>query len=92
MIYTTCIRRFKNKSGVIVGYELLDTKGNTLKYKSVDLKKDIMYNRVAVNNLILTFDGKLRVKSINLRKVKRRKISSFFDSFMFNLFVYTFKA
>lgn len=59
MIYCECIHKFRDKNGVIYGYTLKDTQGNTQNVVPEQLKSAIKSGKVSVNNLKLTTDNRL---------------------------------
>ena len=63
MIKATCIYRYKDKRGNIIGYCL--QAGDTPKDFSADeVKKLIKNKKISVDNLVLTKDNKLRLKEM----------------------------
>lgn len=59
MIQATCIQKFRDKRGVIVGYRLQDSNGAVNDVNSLQLKQAIRDGRVSITNLRLTSDGRL---------------------------------
>ena len=54
-----CIDKYRNKHGVIVGYQLIDSEENTFEVSALSLKQEISMGKVHVINLTLTSDGRL---------------------------------
>ena len=62
MIKATCVNRYRDKTGKIIGYCLVS--GQQPKdFTSDELKKLIKLHKITVDNLILTKDEKLRFKT-----------------------------
>lgn len=59
MIKAKCVRKDRDKSGNIIGYELIDEKGQLGYFKSDALKRNILSGDIDVINLKLTTDNKL---------------------------------
>jgi hypothetical protein len=56
----TCVQKVRNNQGVIISYIMQDTEtGATQPIEAANLKYAIFNNKVAVNNLKLTSDGRL---------------------------------
>ena len=53
------LEKYKDKSGKIIGYRLVDTQGNQTQIKSEDLKNQIRTGALKVVNLTLTKDDRL---------------------------------
>lgn len=53
------LEKYKDKSGKIIGYRLVDTQGNQTQMKAEDLKNQIRTGAIQVVNLTLTKDGRL---------------------------------
>lgn len=58
-IQVKCIQKFKDKTGKIIGYRLIDLNGVTQDVKAENLKAAISAGKVNVVNLTLTSDGRL---------------------------------
>ena len=54
-----CIRKFRNKSNVIIGYRLIDDKGKTLDINAQALKTAMRNKAVEISNLSLTADNRI---------------------------------
>lgn len=59
MIICKQLEKYKDKSGKIVGYRLVDQAGVQTQMKSEDLKAGIKAGNLKVVNLTLTKDGRL---------------------------------
>ena len=59
MLDCKCIRKYFDKNGVIIGYLLVDAKGETVQVKQNVLKNLIRMGKVDVLNLTLTSDNRL---------------------------------
>ena len=59
MVVATCVKRFKNDKGLIVGYRIMDKTGKSLNIASDRLKDEIRSNKIKVSNLTLTSDNRL---------------------------------
>lgn len=69
-----CVRRFRNKSNVIVGYRLIDSSGKTKDVGADALKKALRNNVIQVSNLSLTTDN--RIISLNIKDtIKKQSIN-----------------
>ena len=69
MIKAKCIRKDRNKQGVITGYELIDEKGQLGYFTSDVLKSNIVNGYVDVINLKLTSDNKLIDKTEDISSI-----------------------
>ena len=54
-----CIQKFRGKHNKIIGYRLVDDKGNVKDVKAEKLKQVIAAGKLSVSNLTLTADGRL---------------------------------
>ena len=63
MLVVTCIERFKDKNGVVIGYRLQDEQGNIKDVYPEQLKNVIKQNKISVSNLTLTSDNRLVIAS-----------------------------
>lgn len=59
MLYVKCISKNRNSKGVIVSYTLQDSTGDTMTVTSNQLKDAIMANKVEVDTLKITADGRI---------------------------------
>ena len=59
MIYCECVYKFRDANGVIRGYTLRDTKGNTQNIVPEQLKSAIKSGKISVVNLKLASDNRL---------------------------------
>jgi hypothetical protein len=58
-IKVTCLYKYRDNSGKIVGYKLQDIHGKIQDIEASSLKNMIASNQIEVNNLTLTSDGRL---------------------------------
>ena len=59
MVICKCTNKFRNKQGIIIGYELVDSKGTKQQVTARSLKNAIVNKQAHVINLKLTSDGRL---------------------------------
>ena len=59
MIQAKCIQKFRDNSGNIFGYRLVDAQGQTRDFRSNELKNMISKGKLRVLNLKLTSNGRL---------------------------------
>lgn len=60
MVYATCIEKFRDKQGRILGYKLQEVGSNkVMPVRPYELKDAIRQNKIKVNNLTLTSDNRL---------------------------------
>lgn len=64
MIQLKCSDKIKDNSGNIIGYSLIDYKGNTRRLRPDELKFAISIGYISVINLKLTSDNRLIDKKI----------------------------
>ena len=62
MATVKCIERYKNNSGDIIGYILMDEYNNKKKFTSAELKAAMKSGELNVINLKLTKDGRIITK------------------------------
>ena len=63
-----CTSIFRDKSGNIIGYRLVDSKGQAKEIKKDALKEMIRNNKVSVMNLTLTSNNRLITKGFEIKK------------------------
>lgn len=63
-----CTSIFRDKSGNIIGYRLVDSKGQAKEIKKDALKEMIRSNKVSVINLTLTSNNRLITKGFEIKK------------------------
>lgn len=73
MITCKCIKKFRDNTGKIYGYRIIDINGETQDVTPGDLKKAIYNKQVNVVNLTLTKDGRLVDKNPE-KQLKNKKI------------------
>ena len=73
MIKATCVYRYKDNNGNIVGYCL--QAGNTPKdFSAEEVKNLIKRRKISVDNLVLTKDNKLRLKENSVMEIPERDL------------------
>lgn len=81
MIQTKCIQKFRDNSGKIYGYHLIDLNGQTQDVRPEILKNAIAKGQIKVINLTLTTDNRLvdttekQLQTKNLGKAPVMKMS-----------------
>ena len=81
MIQAKCIQKFRDKTGKIYGYRLIDLNGQTQDVRPENLKQAIKAKQINIINLTLTSDNRLidtnekQLKNANLGKAPVQKQS-----------------
>jgi hypothetical protein len=73
----TCVYKYRDSSGKIIGYKIQDANGNTQDIGSIELKNLIVSNEISIDNLTLTSDGRLLSTTPKIENVQD---SNFWDS------------
>lgn len=79
MIECTCVEKFRNKSGVIIGYRLKDATGNLMDFDANDVKNGIRNKEVRIDNLTLTSDDRI----IDKNPVQKQNTNDFDMKYLF---------
>lgn len=80
MIICKCEMKYKDKNGKIIGYRLVDDRGNKIEYEPQILKDSIRKRILTVVNLTLTTDGRL-IDGTGPRKSKEKTLGEVYTSY-----------